>query len=328
MTATLRALERDWKASGSAESEAALIQAQSRAGVLLESRLRLAALLGHPAAVLASGAAEPGPLLCDLCFEITEFGRKASIRTAVAAARLLLERWSWPHPEANPQEVLNAVEAWLSCPCPTHEANCRGQADELYNSMVAHEGEPDLGVVIHQTDRSRPANAIYLTAYLTSRAELDDDSRRTAVRVVTEIEQALDAEYDLRDAIRNEVVPWALGRRDVVQERVDALLGREAEYVTYFGQRLTRDWAEALDRAQQERAYRVGSASYPRIPYGSETFRDPQEAMNQPCRHCNTLLGKLHDPDCDYEQCPACNRQIMSCDCEFEGHEWRELDDD
>ena len=56
------------------------------------------------------------------------------------------------------------------------------------------------------------------------------------------------------------------------------------------------------------------------IPRPSATRR----RQCQPCRHCNTLLGKLHDPDCDYHQCLACTRQTMSCDREFEGNERKE----
>jgi hypothetical protein len=93
------------------------------------------------------------------------------------------------------------------------------------------------------------------------------------------------------------------------------------EHVTFFGQRMTRDWAEMLQKTQQRVAYVAEGTKYWRIPYGSETFRNPAEAASQPCRHCSTILGKLHEPQCDYEQCPKCNWQRMSCDCVFEDEE-------
>lgn len=91
--------------------------------------------------------------------------------------------------------------------------------------------------------------------------------------------------------------------------------------VTFFGQEMTRDWAEALERTQLHTGYRAEGVTYLRIPYGSETFRDPAEAASTPCRHCSTIAGKLHTPRCDYEQCPKCNRQCMSCDCEFDNED-------
>jgi len=88
--------------------------------------------------------------------------------------------------------------------------------------------------------------------------------------------------------------------------------------VTFFGQRMPRDWADMLEHSQRRVAYIVDAEQYVRIPYGSETFRAPIEATSTPCRHCSTIFGKLHEPRCDYEQCPKCGRQSMSCDCEYD----------
>jgi hypothetical protein len=100
------------------------------------------------------------------------------------------------------------------------------------------------------------------------------------------------------------------------------------DIVEFFGQRMTRDWAEMLRASQDESHVVMDGVSYARVPYGSETFRQPVEAEHGPCRHCNTLKGKLHEFNCDYEQCPRCGWQLMSCDCEFVGHEWRNDEDD
>ncbi|MGE0713724.1 MAG: hypothetical protein AB7N76_37100 [Planctomycetota bacterium] len=104
-------------------------------------------------------------------------------------------------------------------------------------------------------------------------------------------------------------------------------MGKE-DRVELFGQQMTREWAEALQETQLETHYVRDGQRFERVAYGDETFRDPVEAESQPCRHCSTIRGKLHLPDCDYEQCPACAWQIMSCDCEFAGHEWKDLEDD
>ncbi len=94
-----------------------------------------------------------------------------------------------------------------------------------------------------------------------------------------------------------------------------------SDVVDFFGQQMQRDWAEMLQQAQLETHYAWVGTRYPRIPYGGETFRRPVEAASRPCRHCSTIAGKLHEPLCDYEQCPKCNWQRMSCDCQFEGYE-------
>ena len=61
--------------------------------------------------------------------------------------------------------------------------------------------------------------------------------------------------------------------------------------------------------------YRYEGRSFPRLPYGLETFRDSVEAGRKPCRHCGAVKGQLHHPLCDYEQCPVCGEQVMSCNC-------------
>lgn len=96
------------------------------------------------------------------------------------------------------------------------------------------------------------------------------------------------------------------------------------EEVELFGQMMPGDWAEMLIASQKEPHYRDADGEYKRIPYGHQTFMQIPEAKKTPCRHCDTIFGKLHEPGCDYEQCPKCNRQIMGCACEFIGHEWRE----
>jgi hypothetical protein len=87
------------------------------------------------------------------------------------------------------------------------------------------------------------------------------------------------------------------------------------DIITYNGVQMRRDYAESLERAQRKTHYTLNESRYPRIPYGQETFRNPAEAQRQPCRHCSTVFGKLHEPLCDYEQCPVCGGQVMSCDC-------------
>lgn len=67
-----------------------------------------------------------------------------------------------------------------------------------------------------------------------------------------------------------------------------------------------------LEKSQSLTHYRFNGALYPRMAYGLETFRDPD---CETCRECGTAKGQLHEPLCDYEQCPACGEQVMFCDC-------------
>ena len=90
---------------------------------------------------------------------------------------------------------------------------------------------------------------------------------------------------------------------------------RDDDVVIYNGQQMRRDYAESLDVAQRMTHYQLDEGKYSRIAYGHETFRNPTEAKTQPCFHCSTVFGKLHEPLCDYEQCPICGGQVMSCDC-------------
>ena len=99
------------------------------------------------------------------------------------------------------------------------------------------------------------------------------------------------------------------------------------DLVEMFGQYMTRDWADALASAQLEPSYRDADGEYVRVPFGRESFLHPSVAESGPCRHCGTIKDKLHFEACDYEQCPKCGQQQMSCDCEFIGHEWKEEPD-
>ena len=107
-------------------------------------------------------------------------------------------------------------------------------------------------------------------------------------------------------------------------EADDSYSMSETDVVVFFGQAMTRDWADELAAEQLEPELHDADGSYTRIAYGHETFCDPVESHDTPCRHCSTIRGKLHFHSCDYEQCPKRNWEMMSCDCEFIGQEWRE----
>ena len=97
-------------------------------------------------------------------------------------------------------------------------------------------------------------------------------------------------------------------------------MASEMKPVFYNGILMRSDWAEAIEEAQLETHYLIEGESFPRIPYGLETFRHAATAAFRLCRHCHVTLGQLHEPLCDWEQCPNCGDGVMSCECSITGH--------
>lgn len=88
------------------------------------------------------------------------------------------------------------------------------------------------------------------------------------------------------------------------------------DLVAYNGIEMRRDYAESLQASQHNTHYRGENVLLRRIAFGTESY-----PMNTPgdglCPCCSTARGQLHEPLCEREQCPACKRQVMSCDCDF-----------
>ena len=51
-----------------------------------------------------------------------------------------------------------------------------------------------------------------------------------------------------------------------------------------------------------------------RIPYGVEE-RFGKFNNDRPCHDCNVSVGQYHHHGCDYEECPICGHQLISCGC-------------
>lgn len=70
---------------------------------------------------------------------------------------------------------------------------------------------------------------------------------------------------------------------------------------------MTVAWLAKIRAAQKEKLVAVGTAVYPRIPYGQE---EPT-----PCRDCGVMPGQLHVEWCCVEVCPQCqDGQRLTCD--------------
>jgi hypothetical protein len=52
------------------------------------------------------------------------------------------------------------------------------------------------------------------------------------------------------------------------------------------------------------------------IPYGSET-RYPPPPEGHRCHDCDALPGNYHHVGCDWEECPRCHGQYITCGCQL-----------
>jgi hypothetical protein len=122
----LRRLEREAEADPAALVR--LLRERLRAGALSEQDLRLAAYLGHAPAAEAIGERPFPPGVRDLqarLIGLYEFGLEAALRAQVALARAFMPQFEADRPgDRRPHEALEAVEAWIACPCEEHGAPC------------------------------------------------------------------------------------------------------------------------------------------------------------------------------------------------------------
>ncbi len=56
------------------------------------------------------------------------------------------------------------------------------------------------------------------------------------------------------------------------------------------------------------------------IPYGEERrYDEPAKPWvagpGQRCKDCRVAVGGRHHPGCDWEECPRCGHQLISCGC-------------
>jgi hypothetical protein len=86
--------------------------------------------------------------------------------------------------------------------------------------------------------------------------------------------------------------------------------------IVYRGVPMIEGWPEKIIAAQQILSLRFEGRDVPRIRYGKE--HSDWNAATVPCHDCAILIGELHVPNCDVEECPICGGQLISCECPFD----------
>ncbi|MCO5165297.1 MAG: hypothetical protein M9894_02880 [Planctomycetes bacterium] len=121
--AELRAREREAAGDPDPTSAGRLLAARVRAGRLAPERLAVAAALGDPAALAATGVPE-GPASRTLD-DVVAAAAAHDAASAVRAIVLGVARLAPEDPDPISQGRLEAARAWTDCPCPRHAEEAR-----------------------------------------------------------------------------------------------------------------------------------------------------------------------------------------------------------
>ncbi|MEZ6188833.1 MAG: hypothetical protein R3F62_27995 [Planctomycetota bacterium] len=196
---TLRELERRWKETGSVEDEAVLLLERVHVGDLAARRLEVAAAVGHPAARVAltdrRAPRTPGEWTRVFAHAEPMWLRRA----AASACTDLLAGYETAHADdLRPRAALEAVEAWLVCPCEAHRA-----------------AAADLQLLVAFTYDAMPDLALSLT-------EIAQGDAEVARECLDAVFVSVGNDEAIRAGLRRDLVPWLLGYADPVRERVEA----------------------------------------------------------------------------------------------------------
>lgn len=205
----LRGVERS-AALGDPIARARLLVERARRGRLAPERLRLAAWLGDPTARLATGEdsdetvahVRPKGRKDDWTRALAAWGQGAVVRAAYVVALDGMRHWRRHYrDDASLPGVLEAVAAWLRCPC----APCAEQVGRAVDEGAIPDGRDN------RSGRAKWHVLNVAHAVLATRAEAWTGC---ALEVIGESPPT-----HVREAIRAALVPWALGlEADVIDE--------------------------------------------------------------------------------------------------------------
>lgn len=84
------------------------------------------------------------------------------------------------------------------------------------------------------------------------------------------------------------------------------------EFVLYNGEEVHKYHPFAIAESQLFPFFTVKGIEYKRIKYGEEPNNRPKQEC---CPDCAVRKGLYHAFNCDWEQCPKCGGQALSCEC-------------
>lgn len=209
----LRDAERRWRDSGRVEDEAAWLRERARVGELDEGRLRLAALVGHPASQLAVGANDPLPRRLPDWIDREPWVIEACLRAMIPAVRCALRvievelprrANAWRHIVANAERWTLGMEERRSHVMPSAVPSEASDA-----ARCAEWAAASLRDAVETLDAGR---STFLPRPTTARLAASD--------AIGKAMDALGAAAPVAEAVRADVAPWALGDRDPLRERV------------------------------------------------------------------------------------------------------------
>lgn len=226
----LRRLERE--AASDPMAHTRWLRERLRAGALTEQDLRLAGYLGDVAAADAVGERPYPPGVRDLQARLVglyDFGLEVALRAQVALARTFLPQFEADRPgDRRPHAALEAVEAWIACPCEEHAGPC----------VLA--AEPALAAARTATRSAASVYAARIAALSATQAFQADTSplgRRHATQWVEDLREVGLREDALWRAVTEDVLPWVLegrarpARRYAASETYEA--GERVEHPTF-----------------------------------------------------------------------------------------------
>jgi hypothetical protein len=191
--------------------------ARVRVGDLEQSMLELAAYLGHEGNRAALGSKAPD--MVKSFEDLSSFGPTVLIRAAVVAADLVQPLWRGLTDD-DPAPAIQAARAWLACPCDEH-------ADRALRHSGATASRPVNLSPGYSAARASSAAGCQAagSAWAASRGK-EERVASLALGSVRAASTALSAWDDgverLWAGVAAELIPWALGYRDAVRERVEA----------------------------------------------------------------------------------------------------------
>ena len=208
----LQQLRRVWD-EGDLETQVRLLRERMRAGELSEERVRLAAGLGNPVSceLLTVPLSEPGNM-DHVCGRLEEYGESAITRSTLATTRVVLSRMDPNSPALGP--LLEGVAV-----CERMEVQ---QVDRPFGWATLYVEAKRL--ILEEDPRGAENVSLgYAALQVFNTLSLPGPDWQGGMRwALSRQEIALGGLGSALEVIRNELVPWALGLRDPVADRVAA----------------------------------------------------------------------------------------------------------